>query len=66
MEDRMEIRLKKPYWISQGEDTVKARLMLLEIAQVLDLFGFKIYISLRLSNVNDVLFCIKEDRDTLL
>lgn len=62
----MEIRLKKPYWISQGEDTVKARLMLLEIAQVLDLFGFKIYISLRLSNANDVLFCIKEDRDTLL
>lgn len=60
IEDRMEIRLKKQYWMSNGEDTVRARLMLLEIVEALDLFGFRIYASLKLTSENDSLFCVKE------
>lgn len=66
VEDRIEIRLKKAYWMAQGEDTVKVRLMLLEIAEVLDLSGFRIYASARLCNSNDILFCMKENHDSLV
>jgi hypothetical protein len=62
VEDRVEIRLKKPYWMPNGTDTIKARLMLLEVAEVLDLFEHKIYASLRLGNSNDTLFCVRESR----
>lgn len=62
IEDRVEIRMKKPYWMPNGTDTIKTRLMLLEIAEVLDRFEHRVYASLRLGSTNDTLFCMKEPR----
>ena len=64
VEDRFELRLKKAYWLAQGEDTMRVRIMFLEIAELLEVFRFKIIASLRLATMNDVLFCMRTEENS--
>lgn len=57
LDERLELRLKKNYWFPSGEETVRARLMLLTIFETLSSFRFKVYASIRLTSNCDVLVC---------
>lgn len=51
IEERLEIHLKKTYWLVGGQDNVVIRLMLLTIVETLEQFDFRIYASLRAADI---------------
>lgn len=58
------ISLKGVPWVAIGKQTMKVREMLLMIRETLDVFGCKIYASLRMMNGSyegDVLVCCRSE-----